>query len=252
MLWSKTLGVLRAATSGHSDALRQVAAELASQQNNFQTASDRLDGALALAHQQMGAEEADIAALEVKLQSLFDRLQSLGASISSNDMATEQKVVSTVVSITYEIAVAGETAIPYLSVASVLFSIGNSVYTLVSTDEQIAALLDEVTVDMRQLSADARLLAMTRVLVGCISSLLHAYTAAMQWAPRLNSYWDAETGKFDELLEALRQGSTSGLTDLASLGVADTIWQQLAKTANTMVAPLQKNDDPVPLSISVP
>jgi len=249
--WTEGLGQMREATSAASAAVKQANAAMTDQQARFQLAYRRLDNALALARMTVSSEEADIDAVQVKLQALVDRLQSLGATFSSSDMSAGQSVVQTVATIVYEAAVEGEAAIPVLSVVAVLYSVSSSVYTVVSTDAEIAELLEEVSAAMKQLSGDARILAMARGLIASLGDVVKAYAEALQLMPRLNTYWDAETAKLDILTEALRHGTVAGLTEIEGLPVALTIWQQLAKVAGGMVLPLQTSDKDVPLAISL-
>lgn len=251
-VWSDVLSTMRDAASANSMTLRQVSAQMSRQQTNFQQAYNRLRQVRETASETMAAEQADIATVEVKLQELYDHLQTLGVAISASDMAAGKEVVQTVADIAYDVLVAGEAEVPYLTIITVLYTVGSSVYDLVATDAEIASLLGEVAEAMKRLSGDARVLAMTGALIASLDSLLETYASALQWMPRLNSYWDGETGKIDELVQALRQGPVAGLTDIAGLNVALTVWQQLSKVAGAMVNPVQESPKPVPLTISLP
>lgn len=249
--WIALLTAMRDAARAHSQKATAVQNVFASSHDDFKTAYQEIKLSLQKAQDAETAERDDILEISLKLQKLYDSLAALGVDASGQSMAGGQAVVQTFVTISYQVMIDADTAIPVFNIVTTLFSVSTSVYEAVKDNADIRDLLGQVSVLMAKLSADVRVLAATQALVITLDRMNDAYLAAAQAPPRINSYWDAEVDKIRIALQALRDGISPGsMTELASLPTAATVWLQMSKIAQAMAMPDQREDRVVQLTIS--
>jgi hypothetical protein len=249
--WIALLTAMRDAARANSKKATAVQDVFASSHEDFTTAYQEIKLSLQKAQDAETAEREDILEISLKLQKLYDSLAALGVDASGQSMAGGQAVVQTFVTISYQVMIDADTAIPVFNIVTTLFSVSTSVYEAVKDNANIRDLLGQVSVLMAKLSADVRALAATQALVITLDRMNDAYLAATQNPPRINSYWDAEVAKIGIALQALRDDIPPGsMTELASLPTAATVWLQMSKIAQAMAMPDQHEDRVVQLTIS--
>lgn len=250
--WQTAIKAMIEAAQANSDTAKTVRDLVAKNHAEFSAAHEELRVALQEATDAQEQEHQDITRIAGKLQSLFDRLEELGVGSSAAALSSGKAMVKTTAKVTYTVLVTETSEVPWLDVATTLYTTGNSLYDMIAGDAKIAQLLSEVASLMVALAKDVRALAVTHALLSLLNKMNEAYIGASQQIPRLNEYWDAEAGKMQVIVQALRNDLSPNLMlELKSLPTAATVWRQLATAAAAMTAPASADARVVPLKIAV-
>jgi len=236
--WIALLTSLRDQASANSAATRAAADRIGKHGDAFAASHAKLRDVLAEARAAQDADEADILKVSVDLAQLHDRLDELDSGTTGAAMSGGEAAIKTVAQITYAVLIAGETAVPYVGLAVMLFSVGESLYETIEGDSKISSILSQIEADTRQLDADVRLLALIHSLLAVLDNINDAYAAASQRAPRLDEYWEAAAADLDLAVDAIHAGAVpADMLALATLPKAAAVWRELASTASAMMEP---------------
>lgn len=236
--WTQLITALRDQAKANSVATRAAATGIGAHADAFAASHAKLVKVLDEARAAQDADEADIVRVSADLAALHDRLADLDSGTSGAAMAGGEAVIKTVAQITYAVLVAGEMAVPYLGLAVMLFSVGESLYTTIEGDSQLSSILAQIEADANQLDADVRLLALIHSLLEVLDNINNAYVAAAERAPRLNEYWDSASDDLDLALDGIAAGAApADMLSLRTLPQAAAVWRDLAATAGTMMNP---------------
>jgi hypothetical protein len=200
----------------------------------------------------LGDEEQDMLKLTEEIGNLLAIAQSYSAKLTSDIISGGKSYVQSIVSLLYAAAAAGTAAtIPFLGIASVVFTTGKTFYDLIEDNQQLIDTMERISKLQQQLSADAVRLALTKATLRVLYQLEDMYLSSQDALPALVDLWEREQTKVQDAINALQAGADPSLyVDLQTLRPTLTNWIEITH----FVSQLQKIDvqigSPVVLDIA--
>lgn len=194
--------------------------------NNVQTVfSSSVDKAWAA----LATEEKAMIALATQVTALQDRVNRLEDDLTSGEISSGKSYVQSSVTILYTVATAAEVTVPYLTIASLVFTVGKMAYDVIVVDQEIETAINKI-VDLRtNLSEEAQAAAMTKGIIQLINHFENSLAKVGRQFPNLGTMWANEKAKVDQAINAIRAGALpKNMLALASMSVAAAGWATLS------------------------
>lgn len=177
-------------------------------------------------------ELSDEEALMVKIAGALATLQAevgnLEEQISSSAISGGKSTVTSAVSITYKLLSSAAPSVPYLSVASMAFTVGKTFYDIVSKTEQITEDLKEIETLQLEASEAAQAAAGTKAVLQLLYNTDESFVSIRESTTRLTTLWQAELGKLNAVVEALQSGADpETYFEILAIPAANANWQAI-------------------------
>lgn len=227
--WVQLLQELSTQLTSAADKAKQAEQDFSDQIDNLQNVEKLLSDSLDEAWQQLSSEEQIMIDLAAQIGSLQDQLDNLQDNLGSSELKSESSYIKSSVSITYSVVSSAGDSIPYLSIASLLYTIGNLAYDLIVADQEISSTISKIVSLRNEASKEAQAAAMTKAIIQMINRFDKQLVAIQAQLPAFSAMWEAEQQKVEQVIDALNAGAQPSLvTSLVSMEAAEATWQQLS------------------------
>ncbi|QQQ50782.1 hypothetical protein JJQ97_00575 [Pseudomonas syringae] len=177
----------------------------------------------------LAAEEQQMVKIAAELARLEDLFGSLGDSITSGSISDGKGVISTSVSVVYDVAVEGAEAVPFLSFLTSAITIGRFFADLVEGSAEVQATLQKIAELQIDASQAAQAAAATKSVLQLLYNLQLSFKSITDVVPQLSQMWRDQTQGVQQAIDALSDGAEpAGYFDLLTLSTAAANWQTIA------------------------
>ncbi len=251
--WIKLLGETLLPQVNQSLAATQASDQLLKQcMNAFSVVLPAMNASIAQGWDALADEEQQMLQLTEQLGELVESVQALGATLTSDGIASDKAIAQSAVSLLYEVGSAGlEATLPVAGVAMAVISIGQSFYSLIADDNQLISDMNQINATKEQLSEDALGVALTKSTLQTLYRLEGQFLVLRDALPALVDLWVTQQAKTQDAIDALQAGAQPDqYLDLLTLPQALAAWTSI----NTFVTQLAKTDigvgEPVTIDIA--
>lgn len=203
--------------------------------NNLRNVEELLTSSLDDAWQELAEEEQTMVRLAAEIGSLQTQLNDLESNLSATELSDGKSYVKSTVTIAYSILSSTGESIPYLSIAGLLFTVGDLAYNMIVTDNKITDTINNIVSLRNQISQEAQAAAMTKAIIQMINNFDKQLLAVESQLPDFSAMWKNEQAKVDMLIDAIDAGATPGaMTSIVAMPVATASWKQLSELVTKM------------------
>ncbi|MBF0194997.1 MAG: hypothetical protein HQL71_10585 [Magnetococcales bacterium] len=190
--------------------------------------------------QELADEEQEMTKLATAIGALSQQISDLGADVSSAQLRAGKAYIQTSVTISYGIAMGTVAAVPFLSFAGAIFTIGYSVFDTIKSAKQIQKDLDHLTELQNDATQAAQAAAITKAVLQLLYKMSEEFLKLDDKLPSVSKMWQGELDKLNELLDALKSGSDPSLLfDLGSIKIAAASWGSIVDFVKIIRKPPQ-------------
>ena len=241
--WVELLGQLSTQLENAADKAKEAEQAFSDQIDNLQNVEKLLSDSLDEAWQQLSSEEQIMIDLATQIGSLQDQLDNLQDNLGSSELKSEASYIKSSVSITYSVVSSAGDSIPYLSIVSLLYTIGNLAYDLIVADQEISSTIGKIVSLRNEASKEAQAAAMTKAIIQMINRFDKQLIAIQAQLPAFSAMWEAEQQKVEQVIDALNAGAQPSLvTSLVAMEAAESTWQQLSDYVSRIAAAPESGD----------
>lgn len=226
--------------------------ELQNRMQAFSVVLPQIDQSIAQGWTALANEEKAMLKLTQQLGALQANVEALGSKLNTDSIASGKTVAQSAVTMLYAAGAAGaEAAVPILGLVVAVLSIGKTFYDLISDDDQLISLMNQINAITAELTSDAVGMALTKSTLQTLYSVELQYVALRDALPALVDLWINEKTKIEDTIDALKAGAAPDqYIGILTLPQALTAWQ----TINTFVDQITTMDitvgEPVTLDIA--
>lgn len=194
-------------------------------QNIEKLLSDQLDEAWS----QLASEEQEMVNLATKIGSLQDQLDDLESSLNSTEISDGASFIKSTVTITYKVLSEAGESVPYLTIAGLLYTVGDLAYNMIVTDSEITDTINQIVELRNEATSEAQAAAMTKAVIQLINSFDKKLIAVQGQMPAFSEMWSAEKEKIEQVIDALQAGAApSEMISLVAMSAAEGTWRQFS------------------------
>lgn len=202
---------------------------LADFENGFTSVFPSLNKSINEGWKDLQSEEQEMIAIAQALTQLQNDISNLQSQISSNTISSGKSFVQTNVKIAYDIlSEVGEVAIPYLSIASLAYTIGQTFYEIIANTEKINDDLKEIA-DLQLKATDiAQAAAATKATLQYLYQIEIQFLTIQKHGNGLYTMWMDQKGKIDEAIDAINAGADPRhFLAIMTMPIASTNWNNI-------------------------
>ena len=249
-VWLEALGQLKAALNTGEQVSRTAEEAFKVKISDLENVRKVMSSSLDKAWAKLGAEEERMIDLATLVTSLQDQVNRLQEDLNSTGISGGKDYVSSSVSIIYTLVSKAGVEVPYLSIASLVFSTGKLFYDVIVSDAKIKETIDKVVEARNQLSNAAQAAAMTKAVIQLIDNFDKSLLAVQKQLPDLSEMWRTEKGKVTQAISSLNAGARPGqMVALKAMKGAAATWEQLAELARKLSRAAQEGEH-IPITVS--
>lgn len=238
--WMQALTVLKNALSKAAKTTGEATDTFSSQYQNIEKIQPLLDQSIQKGWTELASEEQEMVKIATALGGLQQAVQNLSSNLTSSDIRNGKSYVQSTVTIAYGIVMTAELTVPYLSFASILFTVGSSVYDVISNSEKIQNYYKQITSLENQASAEAQAAAATKATIQVLSNLGKSFASIDAHLPRLQQMWQAEEQKIVDAMNAIDGGADPSLYfDIQTMNIAEAGWKSLFDLVEKVKQPIE-------------
>lgn len=177
----------------------------------------------------LGKEEEQIVKLASEITHLQDEINQLQEEITSAEISGGMGYTKSVVKIGYSILIEGSTAVPYLTIAGLVFTVGELAYDLISKSVSIRKSLEKIAQLQLEATQEAQAIAATKAIIQLITNLRLNMVALKDNMPDFSNMWSNEIEKIDQVINAINSGVDPSIyIDIKSMPSALATWKTLS------------------------
>ena len=189
----------------------------------------------------------ELATLVTSLQDKVNRLQE---DLGSTGISGGQSYITSSLSITYTLVSKAGVEVPYLSIASLIFTVGKLAYDVIVADAQIKETIDKVVEARNQMSHAAQAVAMTKAIIELIDNFDKSLLAVQRQLPDMSEMWRTEKEKVTQAMSSLNAGAKPSQTvALTTMPAAAATWKRLGELAGKLSQASQQGKH-IPITVS--
>ncbi|MGE8100983.1 alpha-pore-forming cytotoxin subunit MakB [Pseudomonas fluorescens] len=208
---------------------------LKEQLDTFSDIQPLLEASIDQGWESLAAEEQQMVKIAAELARLEDLVGSLGDAITSGSISDGKGVVSTSVSIVYDVAVDGAEGVPFLSFLTSAITIGRFFADLVEGSAEVQATLQKIAELQIEASQAAQAAAATKSVLQLLYNLQLSFRSINDVVPQLSQMWRDQAQGVQQAIDALNDGADpAGYFDLLTLSTAAANWQTIAGFAASL------------------
>ncbi len=237
--WLNVLGVMQQQLQAAKDKAQSASNSFTSHIDAIKNVESLLNDTLTQAWNELAHEEQEMVKIAVEVTQLQDQINSLQSDITGSEISGGKGYFQTTVTIIYRLLSSGA-EIPYLSIASLLFTIGKTGYDLIVDNSKISEAFDKLAALGLKASEEAQAAAMTKGVIKIVTNFDIALAATQNKIPPFIHMWSNEHEKVTNVISAIHAGAKpSYMTELVSLEAAAATWGQIATLAQGLTKPPQ-------------
>ena len=198
---------------------------------------------------QLSNEEQNMISLATEIGSLQTKLTDLESNLSATEIRDGANYTKTAATISYAILTSTGETIPYLSIVSLFYTVGDLIYNLIVTSSDINDTINKIVELRNEMTAEAQAAAMTKALIQMINNFDKKMLTIESKLPNFSALWSCEQSKIDEVINAINAGANpSDVLSLVTMPAACEVWQQLSGFVDKFATPASTA---TPISISI-
>ena len=183
-------------------------------------------------------EEQEMNDLAIQVTTLQDKVSSLEANLTSSEISGGKNFIQSTAKISYTLVSSVEFSIPYLTVASLAYTVGQTLFDIIATDKEIGETLSKIVKLQTQLSEEAQAMVMIKAIIQLINNFDITIAKINYQFPTISTMWANEKTKVDQAISAIQAGAIpEQMIELVSIPVAAKTWTNLTD----FVLKLQQN-----------
>ena len=203
--------------------------------DNLRNVEGLLTRSLDDAWRELAEEEQAMVQLAAEISSLQTQLNDLESHLSATEIGDGKSYIKSTVTIAYSILSSTGESIPYLSIAGLLFTVGDLVYNMMVTDNKITDTINKIVSLRNQISQEAQAAAMTKAIIQMINHFDKQLLAVEDQLPDFSAMWQNEQAKVDQLIDAIDAGADpTAMTSIVAMPVASANWKQFSNLVTKM------------------
>jgi hypothetical protein len=250
-LWLDALTVLHKGAVAAEAKAKDAATGFTDHLAMIKTIEGQLNESLNTAWSELAREEDKIVALATQIVRLQDQVAQLQDSLTSGAISSGKSYFQTAATITYDVLIAAETEIPFLSILTEVYTLGKEAYDLIVTDKEISDSLQKIADLSVEASAAAQAAAMSKGVIQLINRLNLQVTGQSDRLPTLNRMWESTADKISTVVDTIQAGAKpTEVLDLVSMPVAAAGWNTLGDLTRKAITTIPKYGTPVYLTNS--
>jgi hypothetical protein len=233
--WETMLGDMRDQLNQGAEAIDAAQLKLQNVYGSFSQVHDDLRDALKQAWTEHEDAHDALTQIAGHIGSLYAQLGALTQEVTVKDYESGKIVFETVADIIIPIFKAGEAEISFMSIGLSLFSVGVSLYSSISGNEEINQTISELREALNEQSDEIQALAATNAALELLDALDQSYLDVVKTrVPQMSSFLRGEASKIGAVLGSFNDPSSNG--ELLTLNAAKIVWDQLAALAQQIGA----------------
>ncbi len=241
--WKELLEQLNSHLSSIVSSTRAAEAAFSLEIENLKNVEQLLSASLDTAWQELASEEATMIKLAAEIGSLQDQLANLEGSLTSTELSDGGKYVKSTVTIAYSLLSSAGESIPYLSIASLLFTVGELAYDMIVTDKEIASTIDKIVTLQNEATTEAQAAAMTKAIIQLIYNFDKKPLVVEQQLPDFSTMWSAEQEKVQQIINAINAGAQpTDIVSLVAMPSSTATWKHLSDLVNQLAEATESGD----------
>ena len=227
--WKEVLDQLSSHLASAATAAQAAEAAFKLEIKNLRNVEQLLTASLDKAWRELAAEEQTMIQLAAEIGSLQDQLSNLEGSLSSTELSDGAKYIKSTVTIAYSLLSSTGESIPYLSIASLLFTVGELAYDMIVTDKEITSTINKIVSLRNEATAEAQAAAMTKAIIQLINDFDKKLLAVESQLPDFSAMWSSEKEKVQQVINAINAGAApNDIVSLIAMPTAEATWKQFS------------------------
>lgn len=217
--------------------------------NKFKNVQPLLEDSINAGWQALADEEQQMVRIASELTHLQDVVEALAGKITGVEIASGKSIVSTTVTMLYNVATEVVGSFSFLSLATSVFTVGKSYYDIITDTEEIAETLQKIAALQLEASEEAQAAAGTKMILRLLYSLELSFGTISDVLPQVRTMWETEQQKVQALIEALEAGADpNNEFELLTVATANANWQAINAFAISL--PTLKTDVGKPVTLN--
>jgi hypothetical protein len=234
--WVQILQALQTDAEGHATAIDAAQAKMDTIYQDLKKVHDSILATMNETWQEHDADYGALAATSYSIAGLYDQLDQLNVDMTAADMAAGKTLFQTIASVTIPVFQGVAESIPFVGIGLSVFSVGQSIYTMVVTDQAVTSTLNQLGTLLVQRDQEIQAIGATNAALALLQALRESYETASQHLPRMRALWTNEAAKLAIVAEAVAAGAVPAkLTELTGIAAAQSVWDQLGAIGLAMV-----------------
>lgn len=238
--WLSALTVLKEALGNAAATTNAATLQFQKQYQNVSNIQPLIDQSIQQGWNELASEEKEMVAIATALGALQEEVQNLSDSLTSSDISDGKDYVQSIVEIGFDLVMeAGEVSIPFLSFATILYTVGSSAYEVITGSQEIQEDFNKIAELQNQASAEAQAAAGTKATLQVLYNIGKTFLSIQASLPRLTQMWTQEQQKIVDAINALNSGSDPNLVfDIQTMSIANATWTRLLSLVQFFQTPL--------------
>lgn len=189
-------------------------------------------------------EETKMVEIASEITKLQDKINQLQVDLTSSEISSGKSYVQSVVKIGYDILITAGTGIPYMTIVSMVFTIGQIAYDLITKSAEINESLEKIADLQVEATEEAQALAATKSVLQIITNLKTNMIALKNDMPDFSQMWANEIDKINQVINSINSGVDPSIyIDLKSMPTALATWETLADYVPKLISGPQQGKD---------
>lgn len=238
--WLEALALLKNALGNAAAATTSANLLFQKQYQNVSNIQPLIDQSVQEGWNELASEEKEMVAIATALGALQQTVLDLSDDLTASDISDGQEYIQSTVEIAYDVIMdAEEASIPFLSFASILFTVGKSAYEVIQTSKEIQEDLNKIAELQDKATAEAQAAAGTKATLQVLYNLGKTFLSIQASLPRLAQMWKNEQQKIVDAINALNSGSEPNLVfDIQTMNIANATWTTLLNLVKVIQKPI--------------
>ena len=204
---------------------------------NIRNIETLLSECLDTAWVELASEEQTMITLASEIGSLQKKLTDLESNLSATEISDGKTYIKSTLTIAYSVLSSAGTSIPYLSIAGLIYTVGDLAYNMIVTDSEISDTINKIVALRNEVSEEAQAAAMTKAIIQLINDFDKKLLAVEQQLPSFSALWETEKVKVDQLISAINAGARpTEVISLITMPTAEASWKQFSDLVSAMVS----------------
>jgi hypothetical protein len=185
--------------------------------------------------QALADEEKQMLKIAVELTNLQNTVNTLAGNVTSGEISAGKSIITTTVTMLYNVATSVEVSFSFLSMAAAVFTVGKMYYDIISNTQSVADALEKIATLQLEASQEAQAAAGTKLVLQLAYNLELTLLAIKDVVPLITTMWTNQQQAVEAVIDALKAGADPNtLFELYTIPTANANWQAIANFAQAI------------------
>ena len=205
--------------------------------DRFKDIQPLLDQSIQNGWDELADEEAIMVKIAGEIGSLQTQVSNLEDQIDSTVISDGKDVISSSVSIVYDLLTAAEASVPFLGAAAMAFTVGKMFYDVIEDTAEIQETLEKIGALQLEASHEAQAAAGTKAVIQIVYNLEKSFLSIQDVLPQISTLWSTEKQKVQSVIEALESGADpDDYLEILAIPTADANWKKIDEFVSAILA----------------